>query len=153
MNNINANALLYGAYKHPLFSGFPGPSSGAGSISNIWGAATTPGGAGWHSEAWSGLGLYTNTYIPGWKKCFTGCRIKMGKNDTIKAKCDWACSIQLPALILRLFPERQPLQRYGIFTQWKSIYLSMDRSAAGSAATVGNSPATVGNCLELCSTI
>ena len=29
----------------------------------------------------------------------------------------------------------------------RDIYLSMDRSAAGSAGTVGNPPDTVGNCL------
>lgn len=148
MNTINASAALYGAYKDPLFSAYPGPASGAGSISTIWSAGTTPGNAGWHSEGWSGLGLYTNTYIPGWKNALLAAGLKWGR--TIRLKLNTTGTTVIPTAGADTATYFQSTNRYrdmAFSPNGRDIYLSMDRSAASSAATVGNPPATVASCL------
>jgi trimeric autotransporter adhesin len=148
MNAINATAALYGAYKDPLFSAYPGPASGAGSVSTIWSAASTPGNAGWHSEGWSGLGLYTNTYIPGWKNALLAAGLKWGR--TIRLKLNAAGTAVIPTAGFDTATYFQSTNRYrdmAFSPNGRDIYLSMDRSPAGSAATVGNPPPTVGACL------
>lgn len=78
---INANASTLGAYKDPLFSAYPGPATGPGSVDSIW--RNNPGNAtpapGWPSEAWSGLDLYTNSKIPGWRKSLVAASLKWGR--------------------------------------------------------------------------
>jgi trimeric autotransporter adhesin len=148
MNAINANAALYGAYKDPLFSAYPGPASGTGSVSSIWSAASTPGNAGWHSEGWSGLGLYTNTYIPGWKNALLAAGLKWGR--TIRLKLNATGTAVIPTAGFDTATYFQSTNRYrdmAFSPNGRDIYLSMDRSAAGSAATVGDPPPTVGACL------
>jgi trimeric autotransporter adhesin len=145
MNTINATAALYGAYKDPLFSAYPAP---AATISSTWGAATTPGNAGWLSEAWSGLGLYTNTYIPGWKNALLAAGLKWGR--MIRLKLNTTGTAVIPTAGVDTATYFQSGNRYrdmAFSPNGRDIYLSMDRSAASSAATVGNPPATVGNCL------
>jgi trimeric autotransporter adhesin len=146
MNNINATAALYGAYKDPLFSAYPG--TGAGSVSSIWSAASTPGNAGWHSEGWSGLGLYTTTYIPGWKNALLAAGLKWGR--TIRLKLNASGTAVVPTAGADTATYFQSTNRYrdiAFSPNGRDIYLSMDRSAAASAATVGSPPATVGACL------
>jgi glucose/arabinose dehydrogenase len=149
MNTINASAALYGAYKNPLFSAYPGPASGmTGSVSTIWSAGTTPGGAGWHSEAWSGLGIYTNKYIPGWKNALLAAGLKWGR--TIRLKLNTSGTTVIPTAGFDTATYFQSGNRYrdmAFSPNGKDIYLSMDRSAAGSAGTIGNPPPVVGNCL------
>ena len=154
MNNINANALLYGAYKDPLFSAYPGPTSGTGAVSTIWSAGTTPGGAGWHSEAWSGLGIYTNTYIPGWKNALLAAGLKWGR--TIRLKLNATGTAVVPTAVFDTATYFQSGNRYrdmAFSPNGRDIYLSMDRSPAGSAGTIGNPPRYCWKLPGLCSTI
>lgn len=146
MNAINANATLYGAYKDPLFSAYPG--TGAGTVSSIWSAATTPGNAGWHSEGWSGLDLYTHTLIPGWKNSLLAAGLKWGR--TIRLKLNDAGTAVIPVAGADTVTYFQSTNRYrdiAFAPNGKEIFLAMDRSSAGSAATVGSPPSTVGSCL------
>ncbi len=152
MNAINANAALYGAYKDPIYSAYPG--TGAGTVSTIWSAATPPGNAGWHSEAWSGLGLYTNTYIPGWKNTLLAAGLKWGRMIRLKLNDAGTAVIKtIPSLAspqsdtVTYFQSGNRYRDMAFSPDGKDIFLAMDRSAAASAATVGNPPATVGNCL------
>src|SRR5688572_9576894 len=148
MNNINADSLLYGAYRNPLFSAYPGPASGTGAVSTIWSAGTTPGGAGWHSEAWSGLGYYGNTYIPGWKNTLLAAGLKWGR--TIRLKLNATGTAVIPTAGADTATYFQSGNRYrdmAFSPNGRDIYLSMDRSAAGSAGTVGNPPDVIGDCL------
>jgi hypothetical protein len=50
-------------------------------VTNIW--QTNPGNAlpapGWPTEAWSGLDLYRNTLIPGWKNSLVAGSLKWGR--------------------------------------------------------------------------
>jgi trimeric autotransporter adhesin len=148
MNTINTTAVLYGAYKDPLFSAYPGPTSGVGAVSTIWSAATTPNGAGWHSEAWSGLGYYGNTYIPGWKNTLLAAGLKWGR--TIRLKLNATGTTVIPTAGFDTATYFQSGNRYrdiAFSPNGRDIYLSMDRSAAGSAGTIGNPTPTVPNCL------
>ncbi|HLP38614.1 PQQ-dependent sugar dehydrogenase [Lacibacter sp.] len=148
MNEINANASLYGAYKDPLFSAYPGPASGTGSVAAIWGATSTPSNATWHSEGWSGLDIYTHTLIPGWKNSLLAAGLKWGR--TIRLKLNDAGTAVVPVAGADTVTYFQSTNRYrdiAFAPNGKEIFLAMDRSNAASAATVGSPPATVGSCL------
>ncbi|TMI64853.1 MAG: T9SS type A sorting domain-containing protein [Bacteroidetes bacterium] len=148
MDTINAHALQYGAYKDPLFSAYPGPASGPGSISSIWSAGTTPNGSGWHSEAWSGLGHYANTYIPGWKNTLLVAGLKWGRAIRLKLNATGTAVIPTAGADTATYFQSGNRYRDMAFSpNGRDIYLSMDRSAAGSAATVGNPPDVVADCL------
>ena len=151
MNTINANALVYGAYKDPIYSAYPG--TGAGTVSSIWSAATTPGNAGWHSEGWSGLGIYTNTVIPGWKNTLLAAGLKWGRTIRLKLNDAGTAVVKtIPSLAspqadtVTFFQSSNRYRDMAFSPNGKDIFLSMDRSAAASAATVGNPPATVAAC-------
>ncbi|TWI81270.1 putative secreted protein (Por secretion system target) [Lacibacter cauensis] len=145
-NAINANASLYGAYKDPIFSAYPG--TGTGTVSSIWSAATTSNNATWHSEGWSGLDLYTHTYIPGWKNSLLAAGLKWGR--TIRLKLNDAGTAVIPVAGADTVTYFQSGNRYrdiAFAPNGREIFLAMDRSPASSAATVGSPPATVGSCL------
>ena len=83
------NAMGNGTYKDPLFSAYAvpnGPQTTPGTIKYIW--KNNPGNAnpapGWPSEAWSGLDLYCNSKIPGWKKSLDASSLKWGRLLRIK---------------------------------------------------------------------
>lgn len=151
MNAINANALLYGAYKDPIFSAYPGPISGTLSVANVW--ATNPTNADWHSEGWSGLGIYTNTVIPGWKNTLLAAGLKWGR--TIRLKLNDAGTAVIKTIPSLASPQSdtvtffQSTNRYrdmAFSPNGRDIYVGMDSSAAASAATVGNPSAVVAAC-------
>src|SRR5690606_15354976 len=69
------NASTIGAsYKDPLFSGYA-PSNAA--VINIWNNQTNNGA--WPSEAWSGMDIYTDNIIPGWKNSLVVASLKWGR--------------------------------------------------------------------------
>jgi hypothetical protein len=73
-----ANAAAIGSsYKDPLFSGYPN-SPAFPSIYDLW-STTTGANAQWPTEAWSGLDLYTNKLIPGWKNSLVAASLKWGR--------------------------------------------------------------------------
>lgn len=147
MNEINANASLYGAYKDPLFSAYPGPASGTGSVAAIWGATSTPSNATWHSEGWSGLDIYTHTLIPGWKNSLLAAGLKWGR--TIRLKLNDAGTAVIPTAGADTVTYFQSTNRYrdiAFAPNGKEIFLAMDKNSAASAATVGNPVATVSAC-------
>jgi glucose/arabinose dehydrogenase len=152
MNTINASAALYGAYKDPIFSAYPG--TGAGTVSSIWSAASTPGNAGWHSEGLSGLGLYTSTYIPGWKNTLLAAGLKWGRMIRLKLNDAGTAVIKtIPTLsspqsdTATYFQSNNRYRDMAFSPNGKEIFLAMDRSPAASAATVGSPSDVVADCL------
>ena len=148
---INATAATLGAYKDPIYSAYPGPTSGAGSIATIW--STNPGNAGWHSEGWSGLGIYTNSVIPGWKNTLLAAGLKWGRTIRLKLNDAGTAVIKtIPSLAspqadtVTFFQSDNRYRDMAFSPNGRDIFLSMDRSAAASAATVGNPPAAVASC-------
>ncbi|MBS4063529.1 MAG: PQQ-dependent sugar dehydrogenase [Chitinophagaceae bacterium] len=151
MNAINANALTYGAYKDPIYSAYPG--TGSGTVSSIWSNANTPSNATWHSEGWSGLGLYTNTVIPGWRNTLLAAGLKWGRTIRLKLNDAGTAIVKtIPTLAspqgdtVTFFQSDNRYRDIAFSPNGRDIFLSMDRSAAASAATVGSPPSAVASC-------
>jgi trimeric autotransporter adhesin len=133
----------YGLYKDPLFSAYTGPVSGAGSVANIW--ATTNGANGsWPSEGWSGLDLYNNGIIPGWKKSLVASGLKWGR--LIKLRLGSAGTTTLPSNLsygntgdtVSYFQSVNRYRDLAFGPNGKDIYIIMDNTAATSGPGVGN---------------
>lgn len=153
MNTINASAATFGAYRDPIYSAYPATNPGDLTVSSIWSNPTTPGNAGWHSEGWSGLGIYTGTAIPGWKNTLLAAGLKWGRTIRLKLNDAGTAVVKtIPTLpspqgdTVTFFQSDNRYRDMAFSPNGRDIYLSMDRSAAGSAATVGNPPATVASC-------
>jgi trimeric autotransporter adhesin len=85
--NLDAVAGTKGQYKDPLFSAY---AASRATVLNIW--RTNPGNAlpapGWPTEAWSGLDLYSNKLIPGWKRSLVVASLKWGRLVRLKLSTD-----------------------------------------------------------------
>jgi trimeric autotransporter adhesin len=77
INEAAAAAAIGASYKDPLFSAYPN-SVAFPSILNLWNT-TTGANANWPTEAWSGLDLYNNTLVPGWKNSLVAASLKWGR--------------------------------------------------------------------------
>jgi len=86
-NKTAIDAAGKGAYKDPMFSAY---AASAATVLNLW--QTNPGNAlpapGWPTEAWSGLDLYSNKLIPGWKRSLVAASLKWGRLVRIKLNGD-----------------------------------------------------------------
>lgn len=141
---INGNGN--GLYKDPLFSGYTGPTgTGAGTVANIW--ATNPNNSTWPSEGWSGLDLYTNKMIPGWKRSLIASglkwgrliRLKLGPNGNTTFPSNLA--YQNTSDTVLYFQSSNRYRDIAFGPNGRDIYVIMDNNAA-SAATDGNPPVT-----------
>lgn len=151
IGNEAANAVTItgngnGAYKDPLFSGYTGPTgTGSGTVANIW--ATNPNNSTWPSEGWSGLDLYTNKMIPGWKQSLIASglkwgrliRLKLGTNGTTTLPSNLA--YQNTSDTVLYFQSSNRYRDIAFGPNGRDIYVIMDNNAA-SAATDGNPPVT-----------
>jgi trimeric autotransporter adhesin len=86
ITNESANALGLGtSYGNSIYSFFKapnGPAGTAGTVLNMY--TTNPSNAGWPSIAPSGMDIYTNTKIPGWKNSLLLASLKKGNMMRIK---------------------------------------------------------------------
>lgn len=133
------NASGNGLYKGPLFSAYATP---AATITSTW--QTNPGNANWYSEAWSGLDLYTNTIIPGWKKSLVASGLKWGR--LIRLRLGSAGVTTLPSNLdslntsdtITYFQSTNRYRDLAFAPNGKDIFLVMDNSSATSGPGVGN---------------
>lgn len=139
-NNITTiNNAGNGAYKRPLFSAYPTP---AATIANTW--KTNPGNANWLSEAWSGLDLYSNTVIPGWKKSLIASGLKWGRLIRLPLGATGVTTMpsNLDSLntadTVTYFQSTNRYRDLAIAPNGKDIFLVMDNSSATSGPGVGN---------------
>lgn len=72
-NEVTAAAAISN-YQDPLYSGY---APNQATVNNIW--TTNPPNRTWPSEAWSGMDIYKNTLIPGWKNSLVICGLKWGR--------------------------------------------------------------------------
>ncbi len=142
IGNEVTNATTIGAsYKDPLFSAYP---STAATILNTW--QTAPGNAGWESEGWSGLDLYTNKIIPGWKKSLLAAGLKWGR--LIKLNLDATGTKTLPSNIggavgnagdtITYFQSSNRYRDLAFAPNGKDVFLVMDNSSATSGPGTAN---------------
>jgi trimeric autotransporter adhesin len=138
-NRTAINAGTNGQYKDPIFSAYP---SSAATILNTW--QTNPGNAGWESEGWSGLDLYSNKIIPGWKKSLVAAGLKWGR--IIKLNLDVTGTATLPSNIggsvgnagdtITYFQSTNRYRDLAFAPNGKDIFLVMDNSATSGPSGV-----------------
>ena len=139
MNNINtANP---GSYRDPLFSAYP---STAATIANTW--KTNPSNGGWESEGWSGLDIYSNKIIPGWKRSLVAAGLKWGR--LIRLPLDATGTKTLPSNIggavgnagdtITYFQSTNRYRDLAFAPNGKDLFLVMDNSSATSGPGTAN---------------
>ncbi|MEP7377571.1 MAG: PQQ-dependent sugar dehydrogenase [Chitinophagaceae bacterium] len=142
-NRATINAAGKGTYKDPLFSAYA-PLNGdiltPGTVKYIW--KNNPNNAtpapGWPSEAWSGLDLYTNTLIPGWKKSLVAASLKWGR--LVRIKLGTSGTITMPSNdpinnagdTISYFGSQNRFRDLAFAPNGKDIYVVMDRSTTTS---------------------
>jgi len=139
------DASVTGLYKDPVFSAYPGPAgTGAGTARNIW-TTTTGSNGSWPSEGWSGIGLYTDKIIPGWKKSIIAGGLKWGR--LIKLKLGSAGTTTMPSNLggpgnstdtVTYFQSVNRYRDLAFGPNGKDIYLVMDNNAATSGPGSNN---------------
>jgi trimeric autotransporter adhesin len=143
IGNEATNATTIGAatYRDPIFSAY---ASSSATILTNWRNTPNVPNAGWESEAWSGLDLYTNTVIPGWKKSLIASGLKWGR--MIRLKLGAAGTTTLPSNLsqnntgdtVTYFQSGNRYRDLAYGSNGKDIYLVMDNSSATSGPGVGN---------------
>jgi glucose/arabinose dehydrogenase len=143
-NADSITASGYASYKDPLFSAYPGPDASTGSslsIDSIW-RNTTGANANWPSEAWSGLDIYKNTVIPGWKNSLVACGLKWGR--LLRLKLGTGNSTIVPtngADTVAYFQGKNRYRDIAFNPNGKDMYVSMESStSSGPAAGVATVP-------------
>lgn len=135
-----ANAITIGStYRDPLFCAY---ASSNATIKTNW--KNNTGNAGWESEAWSGLDLYSNKMIPGWKQSLIASGLKWGR--MIKVKLNAAGTGLQPAVVIgspymdtvTYFQSGNRYRDLAVAPNGKDIFLVMDNSSATSGPGVGN---------------
>ena len=146
------NAASTDSYRDPVFSAYPTTSTGTTGIANTW--RTNPGNGGWESEGWSGLDLYTNKIIPGWKKSLVAAGLKWGR--LVRLPLGTSGNTTLPSNIggavgnagdtITYFQSTNRYRDLAFAPNGKDIFLVMDNTSATSGPGTANptAPACAG---------
>ncbi len=136
-NEVAAAAAIGASYKDPLLAAYPTTQA---NINTIW--TTNPGNNGWPSEAWSGLGLYNYSAIPGWKNSLLMAGLKWGR--MIRTPLASSGMATLPyntmADTVIYFDGVPRLRDMAFGPGGKDIYTITDNSNSGAAPTGANNP-------------
>ncbi len=132
----NANAIGF-RYRDPLFTGYPTDQT---TIHNIW--VTNPGNNTWPSEAWSGLGLYNYSAIPGWKNSLLLAGLKWGRLIRLKLDANGTATYPSNATSDTVinFDGTPRYRDMAISPDGRDIYIAYDNSNSGAAPTGSNNP-------------
>jgi trimeric autotransporter adhesin len=135
------NAAAIFNYKDPLFSAYQvNPTAGISSIYNdIWNKNPTPNTPSWPSEAWSGMDVYTNKIIPGWKQSVVAASLKWGR--LVKIKLNAAGTSVIPTGgqdTVSYFGGLNRFRDMSFAPNGKDIYVIMDRSTNTSGPSSTN---------------
>ena len=146
-NKTTIDASGNGLYKDPLFSAYPAP---AATVANIWtnevgGNPTSP--IPWPTEAWSGLDIYNNTLIPGWKHSLVAASLKLGR--LVKLKLGAAGTTTMPnnnaSDTITYFNSRNRFRDLAFSPNGRDIFVVMDNSSTTSGP--GSANPVVPDCL------
>ncbi len=140
-NKAAIDASGNGLCKDPLFSAYPATQA---TVTNIW--QTNPGNGGWPSEGWSGLDLYTNTLIPGWKNSLVAASLKWGR--LLRLRLDTTGTITAPTNTasdtISYFGSQNRFRDLAFSPDGKDIFVVMDNSSTTSGP--GSANPVVPNC-------
>ena len=134
------NTLRADSYRDPVFSAY---NTTPANITNIW-STTTGANGSWPSEGWSGLDLYTNNIIPGWKKSLVNAGLKWGR--LIRMKLNATGDTTVPSRLrngnsgdtVTYFQSTNRYRDLAFAPNGKDLYLVMDNSSATSGPGIGN---------------
>lgn len=140
------NAATIGpTYKDPLFSAYPSTNA---ALTTIWN--TNPNNAGWPSEGWSGLELYTQGIVPGWKKSLIATSLKWGRLVKIRLYSNGDSVVKSGGQdTVSYFGSTNRFRDLAIESNGKNLYVIMDKSTttSGPSANFPVVPACPG-CLQ-----
>jgi trimeric autotransporter adhesin len=150
-NKTTIDASGNGLYKDPLFSAYAvplGDLSTPGTVAYIW--RNNPGNAvpapGWPTEAWSGLDLYSNKLIPGWKRSLVAASLKWGR--LVRLKLDATGVATAPANTVSdtvtYFNSQNRFRDLAFSPDGKEIFVIMDNTSTTSGP--GNANPVVPAC-------
>ena len=146
-NKAAIDASGNGLYKDPLFSAYAAPLA---TVATIWtnevgGNPTSP--IPWPTEAWSGLDIYNNKIIPGWKHSLVAASLKLGR--LVKLKLGAAGTTTMPnnneSDTITYFNSRNRFRDIAFAPNGKDIYVVMDNSSTTSGP--GSANPVVPDCL------
>jgi trimeric autotransporter adhesin len=141
-NRAAIDAGPNGLYKDPLFSAYAGPTSGPLSVATIWATPPAAGNGVWPSEGWSGLDLYSNKLIPGWKRSLVAASLKWGR--LVRLKLGATGNTTLPSNAhadsdtISYFGSTNRFRDLAFSPNGKDIYVVMDRSISTSGPSAAN---------------
>jgi PQQ-dependent dehydrogenase (s-GDH family) len=143
----SSNATAIGtSYKDPIFTFYPalkGNTTTANTIQHIW--TNNPANSGWPSEAPSGLDVYTNTIIPGWKNSLVSSALKWGRLVRLKLNSAGTGVQSINGQDTATYFDNPNRYRDLTFSpDGKNIYVVMDNSSATSGPGTDNS--SIVNC-------
>jgi glucose/arabinose dehydrogenase len=134
---IDANGN--GLHKEPLFSAYASPQA---TVANIW--RTNPGNAlpapGWPTESWSGLDLYSNKLIPGWKRSLVAASLKWGRLVRLKlsASGDATAPSNTVSDTTSYFNSQNRFRDLAFAPNGKDVFVIMDNSSTTSGPGSSN---------------
>ena len=141
----SANAATIGSsYKDPIFTFYSAPkgtTTTTGTIQYIYSQVNSGNGANgdWPSEAPSGMDIYTNSFIPGWKNSLLLGLLKGGK--AIRLKLSTAGATIAPTAgsdTVGYFRSVNRFRDVAISPDGHSIFTIIDKSSTTSGPTSGN---------------
>ena len=141
----NASAIGSG-YKDPIFTFYSAPKGNTttpNTIQYMW--TNNPPNSGWPSEAPSGLDVYTNTIIPGWKNSLVSSALKWGRLVRLKLNSTGTGVQSINGQDTATYFDNPNRYRDLAFSpDGKDIYVVMDNSSATSGPGTENPSIT--NC-------
>ncbi len=133
-SEITNASTIGSSYKDPLFSGYA-PSNAA--VTSIWNNQVNNGA--WPSEAWSGMDIYTDNIIPGWKNSLVIASLKWGR--VLRFKLGSSGSTILPiggSDTLSYFGGINRFRDMAFAPGGKDLFVIMDKSATTSGPSALN---------------
>lgn len=140
-NKTAIDASGNGLYKDPLFSAY---AASLATVTNIW--QTNPGNGGWPTEAWSGVDLYTNTLVPGWKKSLVAASLKWGRLVRLRLNAAGTATAPTNSVsdTISYFNSQNRFRDLAFSRDGKDIFVIMDNTSTTSGPGAANP--TVPNC-------
>ncbi|RYF85949.1 MAG: hypothetical protein EOO00_13675, partial [Chitinophagaceae bacterium] len=128
-----ATAAALPNYRDPLFSAYPS-SPVFPTLKGLWDQIPVSGNGSWPSEGWSGLDLYTNKVIPGWKRSLVASSLKWGRLLRLKldASGDHTAPTNTAADTISYFGSQNRFRDLAFAPNGRDIYVIMDRSTSTS---------------------
>ncbi len=134
VHEVDNAAAIGSSYKDALFAAYPTTKA---NINNIY--LTNPSNGGWPSEGWSGMDIYKNTYVPGWKNSLVVSSLKWGR--VLKLKLNNAGTAVIPTAgydTVSYFGSTNRFRDVAFGPLGKDLFVVMERSTTSSGPSAGN---------------